>query len=83
MHSAGNLRDKTMDDKLIYIFNDENEINPFLFNNQTNQNSIRVPKVIKPTNKITWFKSLGTSVIFSPTSPSLPDINCLLMIRIY
>ena len=39
-----------------------------------NQNSLKVPKVFKPTNRLIWFKTLGTIVIYSPMSPpSLPD----------
>ena len=34
----------------------------------TNQNLIKVPKIVKPTNKKNIFKTLGTSVIDSPMS---------------
>ena len=49
-----------MVDKLMYIPNDETENYPLqlvvqcldtYFNEQTNQNSIKIPKVVKPTNK--------------------------------
>ena len=38
-------------------------------NEATNQNSRKVPKVIKLTNKKMLLKTLGTSVINSPMSP--------------
>ena len=39
-------------------------------NESTNQNSLKVPKVVKQTNKKTFLKILRTSVINSPLSPS-------------
>ena len=51
-----------MDDKLIYIPNVNTQNYPFCriqlvvkmhFNNSTNQNSFKVPKVVKPRNKKT------------------------------
>ena len=58
---SGIYRDKTMVDKLMYLPNDDT---PLLYyynlwlkrlitqqNEPTNQNSIKVPKVVKPTNK--------------------------------
>ena len=39
------------------------------FNKPTNQKSLKVPKVVNPTNKKTLLKSFGTSVINSPLSP--------------
>ena len=51
-----------MVDKLMYIPNDETENYPLqlvvqyldtFFNEKTNQNSIKIPKVVKPTNKKT------------------------------
>ena len=38
-------------------------------NEPTNQNSLKVPKVVKPNNKKTIFKTLGTSVINRLMSP--------------
>ena len=38
-------------------------------NESTNQNSLKVPKVEKPTNKKTLLKTLGTSVINSTYVP--------------
>ena len=43
-------------------------------NDPTNQNSIKVPNVVKPKNKKRYYKTLGTSVINSPLSPPLPGI---------
>ena len=41
-----------------------------------NQNSSKVPKVVEPTNKKTYYKTLGTSVINSPLPPpSLENIT--------
>ena len=39
-------------------------------NEQTNQNSTKVHMIVKPTNKKSYFKTLGTSVINSPMSPT-------------
>ena len=39
-------------------------------NKITNRNSIKVIKVVKPTNKKMLPKTLGTNVINSPMSPS-------------
>ena len=56
-----------MNVELIYIFNDDTHDEPFCrihlvvesldikINEATNQNSIKVPKVFKPTNKQTLF----------------------------
>ena len=38
-------------------------------NEQTNQNSTKVHMIVKPTNKKSYCKTLGTSVINSPMSP--------------
>ena len=38
-------------------------------NDPTNQNLIKVPKVVKSTNKKGYYKTLGTTVIKSPISP--------------
>ena len=43
-------------------------------NEPTNQNSIKVPKIVKPTNKKNYYKTLGTSVINDPMSP--PSLFC-------
>ena len=49
-----------------------------------NQNSIKVPKVFKPTNKRMLLQTLGTSVLNSPlSSPSLHTYTLYIdMIRI-
>ena len=49
-------------------------------NETTNQNSLKVPKVVNPMNKKTILKTLGTSVINSLLSPlslvvSSPNAN--------
>ena len=66
--------------QLMYIPNDDTQSFPFcklqLFietfghslNESTNQNSLKVPKVVKPTNQKTLLKTLETSVICSPLS---------------
>ena len=40
-------------------------------NEPTNQNLIKVPKIVKPMNKKVFYKTLGTGVINSPMSPPL------------
>ena len=52
--------DKTMDDKLIYITNDDKQDYPFCRLRsmvetwgQTNENSVKVPKVSELANRIT------------------------------
>ena len=35
-------------------------------NKPTNQNTLKVPKVVEPTNKKLYYKTLGTSVVNSP-----------------
>ena len=62
-----------MADKLIYIPNDDTQYFPLCrykkrLDTQTNKNSINVPKVVKPTNKNCYYKSMETSVINSPMS---------------
>ena len=75
-----------MADKLMYIPNDDTQ--NYLFcrlklmvikrlntqlNESNNQNSPKVPKFGKPTNKKTFYKTFRTSAIKSPMSlPSLP-----------
>ena len=44
------LQDKTMADKLMYIFN---------VDSPNNQSSIKVPMIVKPTNENHYFKTLG------------------------
>ena len=46
-------------------------------NESTNQNSLKVPRVVKPTNKKTLLKKLGTSVINSPLSPTSLSLHPL------
>ena len=58
-----------MADKLIYIHNDDSQNYPFCsvklvvkmfeLNKPTNQNSEKVPKVVKPSNKKTLLKNFG------------------------
>ena len=70
----GIYRNKTTDDKLMYIPNDKTQNYPFcrlqlVLDAPTNQNSIKVPKVVNPTNKKTLLiKTLGNSPM-SPPSP--------------
>ena len=40
--------------------------------NQTYQNSVKVPKVVKPTNKKTLLKDLGTCAFNSTMSQCVP-----------
>ena len=66
----------------MYIPNDEKQnslfcrlqllVKTFLtqLNESTNHNLLKVPKVVKPANKKMLLKTLGTSVINSPLSPS-------------
>ena len=66
-----------MVDKLMYIHNDDTQNYPFFrlqlvvetsvteLNKTTNQNSIKDPKVVEPTNN----KTFGASVINSPMYP--------------
>ena len=44
----------------------------FKLNEQTNQNSIKVTKVIKPWIRKRYYEALGTSVNKQPKFPSLP-----------
>ena len=82
------LRYKTMTNKLIYIRNDYTKLTNFSFdfiywlkrldsqlNEQTNQNSIKVPKVVKQRYKKRYYKTLETIVINSPLYP--PSLNTL------
>ena len=60
---SGIWRDKTMVNKLMYISNNDTQFTPSIssisgwnvlaLEEQTNQNSIKVLKVVKPTNKTT------------------------------
>ena len=72
----------------MYIPNDNTQNYPFCIlqlkrldtklNETTNQNLIKVPKVVEQTNKKKLLKKLGTSVINSPKSPpSLAKRNLL------
>ena len=44
--------------------------------NQPIQFTMEVPKVVKPTNKKIYFKSLGTSIINSQMSPPSLQLSC-------
>ena len=70
----------------MYIQNDYHKFTPSVGYNQwqkcldtqftgpTNQDSIKVPKVFKSTNKKCYYKTLGTSIINIPiASPSLGE----------
>ena len=75
-----------MADKIVYILNYETQNCTYCrlqlvvemfgsqLNKQINQNAMKVPKVVKPTNK----KPLGTRVIKSPLSP--PSLVCNTML---
>ena len=69
----GIWRDKTVDDKLIYIPNDDNEITPSVGQNYWLSTFINeaiiVPKDLKPKKSECNFKTSGTSEINSPMSP--------------
>ena len=79
--------DKTMDDKLMYISNDETQITPFLDYNQklkcfesklnesTNQNSTKVPKLFGQRFRKRYNKTLGTVLINGLMSPPSLDLN--------
>ena len=43
----------------------------------TNQNSLKSPKIVKPTNKKRYYETLWTSVINSPLSPPSLKKNSL------
>ena len=43
------------------------------FDKTTNQNLLKVPKVVKPTNKKTLFLNFGDQCNKQPIVPSLPD----------
>ena len=73
----------TLSDKSRYIPNKETQNNHFCrlqlvietfgqFDEPTNQNSMKVPKVVKLMNKKTLFKTLGPSV----TNNTFPDYSC-------
>ena len=73
---------------MYYIPNDDTQIyNQWLkrsnsdkqLNGPTNQNSIKVPKVVKLTYKKRGSKTLGTSVINSPMSPPSLGVDTLLV----
>ena len=66
-----------MADKLMYLQNDSQNY-PFCrlrldthLNEPTNQNSLKVPKVVKPTNKKTFTRHFGDQSNKKPIVPSL------------
>ena len=64
-----------MADKLMYILNELTRTYLFCrlqLNKPTNQNSMKVPKFVKPTNKKMLSKKLGTSFKINLNVPSLP-----------
>ena len=71
-------RDKAIGDKFINIPNTiqlvVNRLGTKL-NLSTNQDTIKPPKVVEPMNKILYYKTLETSVINSPLSPSFLLMN--------
>ena len=67
-----------MDDKLMYILNNDIQNYPFcsnllVKNNQTQFNKSTQSLLL--TDKIMGLKRLGTSIIYSSTIPSLPGHN--------
>ena len=64
-----------MVDKLMYNPNDYTQYFPFCRLKlviETNQNSIKVPEVVEPTNKQKrYYKTLGTSVIINSPMSSI------------
>ena len=79
-----------MADRLMYIPNDETQNYPFCrlqlvvaLNEPTNQNSMKVLKVVKPTNKKIYYKALRTSVINSPFSPPYMNMTPTILKSIY
>ena len=76
-----------MADKLMYILNDDTQNYPFLrlqivskglniqLNETTNHNILKDPKVVEATIKKTDFKTLGTIVVNSLTSPPSLEQN--------
>ena len=48
-------------------------------NEPTNQYSIKVPKVVRPTNKKRFHKTLGTSKINTPMSPPFLSVMSLII----
>ena len=80
-YNTGVLRDKTMDDKLIYIPNYDKQYYHFCrFDyllkrldtsslEPINQNLIKVPKVLTPNNKITWLWIFGYQRNFKSIVP--------------
>ena len=74
-----------MADKLMYIPNDDKQITPLDYNQglkrlvtqlneSTNQNLVKVPKVVKPTNKKTLVKNFGDQCKKKPNVPFLPGL---------
>ena len=76
---SGILRDKTMEDKLIYIPNDDKHNYPFcwlkLLVEKFDSNQY---KILKCYPRLCGLKTLGTSVIYNPMIPSLPKYYALL-----
>ena len=73
----------------MYIHNDDTQNYPselqLVFENldtqlnePTNQNTLKVPKVVKPTNKKMLLYDMGSSVINSPMSPPSLQIERIL-----
>ena len=75
----------------MYIPNDENQNYFFCrlqlvvetfgtkLNKTNNQNSIKVPKVVKSTNKKLYYKTFGTSLNKQPNVPFLPEFLNLIL----
>ena len=83
-----------MADKLMYIPRDDTQeytfcilkivVEPFEHSTSYYNQSkfIKVTKVVKPTNKKTYYKALGTSVINSLLSPLSLSVNSQLNCRV-
>ena len=72
-----------MADKLMYISVDNNSWLKRLdtqLNKLANQNSCKVPKVVKPMNKERYYITLGTSVLSIPMSSHSLKENTIFII---
>ena len=74
-----------MADKLMYVLNEDKQITPLDYNQRlkrlvtqlnelTNLKLVKVPKVVKPTNKKTLLKNFGDQCNKKPNVPSLPGL---------
>ena len=85
-----------MTEKLIYIPNDNTQITPSSvyynywlkrldtqLNDPTNQNLVKVPKLLGQRIRIDYWKTLGTGVINCPMSPPSLTLNCIIFLQYY